>query len=114
VEDFALKCTVSLLISSTTAPPGSIPYSPFFRVVYEGARYCPLKVSYRGDGLLGRSAILVLRKYIMTCHTPFEGTPLRGLQILGFLEPVILNSKVFVLDKRGHDTSYDKEDTCCR
>jgi CRISPR/Cas system-associated exonuclease Cas4 (RecB family) len=39
------------------------------------------------------------RKYIMTCHTPFEGTPINGLQILGFLETRTLHfDTVFLLD----------------
>lgn len=39
------------------------------------------------------------RKYVMTCHTPFSGTPLKGLQVLGFLETRNLKfDKVFVLD----------------
>ncbi|QWR77984.1 PD-(D/E)XK nuclease family protein [Candidatus Magnetomonas plexicatena] len=28
----------------------------------------------------------LFRKYLATCHCPFEGTPLRELQVLGFLE----------------------------
>ncbi|MHB8882049.1 MAG: PD-(D/E)XK nuclease family protein [Thermodesulfovibrionales bacterium] len=39
------------------------------------------------------------RKYVMTCHVPFSGTPVKGLQVLGALE--IRNLKfdsVFILD----------------
>ncbi len=39
------------------------------------------------------------RKYLMTCHTPFEGVPVRGLQVLGFLETRTLQfDRVFLLD----------------
>lgn len=39
------------------------------------------------------------RKYIMSCHIPFEGTPLHGVQILGFLETRNLKfERVFFLD----------------
>ncbi len=39
------------------------------------------------------------RRYIMTCNTPFEGTPLRGLQVLGFLETRNLSfDNVYMLD----------------
>lgn len=39
------------------------------------------------------------KKYIMTCRTPFEGTPVKGLQVLGFLETRNLKfNNVFILD----------------
>jgi ATP-dependent helicase/nuclease subunit B len=40
-----------------------------------------------------------LRRYVMTCHIPFAGTPLKGLQVLGLLETRNLKfDRVFVLD----------------
>lgn len=45
------------------------------------------------------SYFVFLRKYIATCHNPFPGTPLRGLQVLGSLETRNLKfESVFVLD----------------
>lgn len=45
------------------------------------------------------SYFVFLRKYIATCHTPFSGTPIRGLQVLGSLETRNLTfNNVFVLD----------------
>jgi ATP-dependent helicase/nuclease subunit B len=40
-----------------------------------------------------------LRRYIAHCFTPFDGTPLRGLQVLGFLETRNLQfDRTYVLD----------------
>jgi CRISPR/Cas system-associated exonuclease Cas4 (RecB family) len=45
------------------------------------------------------SYFIFFRKYITTSHTPFMGTPVRGLQVLGFLETRNLAfDRVFVLD----------------
>ncbi|HAR96787.1 MAG TPA: hypothetical protein DCR97_12625 [Deltaproteobacteria bacterium] len=40
-----------------------------------------------------------LRRYAASCHVPFEGTPLRGVQVLGLLETRSLRfDRVFILD----------------
>jgi CRISPR/Cas system-associated exonuclease Cas4 (RecB family) len=45
------------------------------------------------------SYFTLFKKYIMTSYTPFAGTPLRGLQVLGFLETRNLRfENVFFLD----------------
>jgi ATP-dependent helicase/nuclease subunit B len=45
------------------------------------------------------SYFIFFRKYVMTCQVPFTGTPLKGLQVLGFLETRNLKfDRVFVLD----------------
>lgn len=49
----------------------------------------------------------------MTCHTPFEGLPVRGVQVLGFLETRNLSfDRVFILDSNeGVLPAVRKEDT---
>jgi ATP-dependent helicase/nuclease subunit B len=54
-----------------------------------------------------------LRKYVATCHTPFDGTPVKGLQVLGFLETRNIKfERVLILDA-NEETLPDtkKEDT---
>lgn len=53
------------------------------------------------------------RKYVMTCHTPFEGTPIRGLQVLGILETRDIKfDRVFILDANEETLpGTKKEDT---
>ncbi|MBF0343455.1 MAG: PD-(D/E)XK nuclease family protein [Nitrospirae bacterium] len=41
----------------------------------------------------------LFRKYIATCYCPFPGTPLRGMQVLGFLETRNIKfDRVYILD----------------
>ncbi len=53
------------------------------------------------------------RKYVMTGHVPFPGTPLKGLQVLGFLETRNIKfDRVFVLDANEEVVpATSKEDT---
>jgi ATP-dependent helicase/nuclease subunit B len=114
VGDFAAKCTklLSHIFGNSTAR-----LHPLFH---------PFSESFvRSLDLLSRSLMrdvvfeelasyfTFFRKYIMTCYTPFEGTPLRGLQVLGFLETRNLTfDRVFLLDT-NEDTLPDtrKDDT---
>src|SRR5512143_1714724 len=100
VGDFAKKC-IDLLVyifneSTARLHPLFYPFAESFITFLD---------------LLGRSLMreiafaerpsyfIFLRRYVMTCHTPFTGTPLKGLQVLGFLETRNLKfDKVFVLD----------------
>jgi CRISPR/Cas system-associated exonuclease Cas4 (RecB family) len=59
------------------------------------------------------SYFLFLRKYIATIHTPFEGTPVRGIQVLGFLETRCLHFDTVLLMDTNEEVIPDtqKEDT---
>lgn len=114
VGDFAAKC-IGLLTyiynnSSARLHPFFHPFSESFINHLD-----TLKCSLMKDVTFVERAsyFIFLRKYIMTCHTPFEGTPLKGLQVLGFLETRNIKfDRVFVLDANEEvlpDTR--KEDT---
>lgn len=114
VGDFAAKCIglLTYIYNNSTAR-----LHPFFHPFSESFINCldTLKGSLMKDiTFVERSSYFIfLRKYIMTCHTPFEGTPLKGLQVLGFLETRNIRfDRVFVLDANEEvlpDTR--KEDT---
>jgi hypothetical protein len=87
VEDFALKCTgiLAYIFNNSTARlhPLFSPFSESFMRALDTISKSLMKETV----FLERSSYFsFFRKYIMTCHIPIDGTPLRGLQILGFLE----------------------------
>ncbi len=114
VRDFAVKCTeiLTYIFNNSTARlhPLFYPFSEAFMRSLDAVSRSLMKDTV----FVERSSYFTfLRKYVMTCHTPFDGTPLRGLQVLGFLETRNLKFKrVFVLDV-NEDTVPNtiKEDT---
>ena len=114
VRDLAIKCAdiLAYIFNSSTARlhPLFYPYSESFMKSLDAVSKSLMKDTV----FVERSSYFTFfRKYIMTCHTPFEGTPLRGLQVLGFLETRGLKfERVFVLDV-NEDTmpNTTKEDT---
>ncbi|MDH4232106.1 MAG: PD-(D/E)XK nuclease family protein [Nitrospirota bacterium] len=114
VSAFSQKCTevLTYIFNNSTAKlhPLFYPFSEsFIRSLEVISRSLMKDVVFAERS----SYFTFFRKYIMTCHTPFEGTPVKGLQILGFLETRNLRFKrVFVLDANEEvlpDTK--KEDT---
>lgn len=114
VGAFAARC-ISLLTyiynnSTARMHPFFHPFSESFINCLDTLRHSLMKdIAFTEK----TSYFIFLRKYIMTCHTPFEGTPLKGLQVLGFLETRNLKfDRVFILDANEEvlpDTR--KEDT---
>jgi CRISPR/Cas system-associated exonuclease Cas4 (RecB family) len=100
VKDFAEKITdVALYIynnSTARFHPLFYPYSEWFLSQMDIISKSLMK-DVRFD--VTASYFNLLRKYMMICHVPFEGTPLRGLQVLGLLETRNIRfRKVFMLD----------------
>ena len=87
VEDFArkLKEVVEYLYQNSTARlhPFFYPYSESFITHLEILSRSLMKgIQFQDVG----SYFTLFKKYIAASYTPFTGTPLRGVQVLGFLE----------------------------
>ena len=114
VKDFAVKCIelLTYIFNKSTARlhPLFYPFSEsFIRSIDIISRSLMKDIAF-----VERSSYFTFfRKYVMTCHTPFEGAPLKGLQILGFLETRNLKfDKVIILDaNEGVIPDTRKEDT---
>ncbi|HET6514234.1 MAG TPA: PD-(D/E)XK nuclease family protein [Thermodesulfovibrionales bacterium] len=100
IGDFARKCTEILRYvfheSTARLHPLFFPFAESFITALDlipGSLMKDMAFAERS------SYFIFFKKYVMTCHTPFTGTPLRGLQILGFLETRNVKfDTVFVLD----------------
>lgn len=100
VKDFAGKCAEVLLYiyrnSTARLHPLFHPFSETFIKVFDG-----MQRSFMKDITFSElnGYFVFFRKYLTTCHTPFEGVPVHGLQVLGFLETRALQfERVFLLD----------------
>lgn len=74
-------------------------FYPYFEAFIES--FNAISNSLMKDTILDKtvSYFNLFKKYIMTCHVPFKGTPIKGLQVLGFLETRNLKfDNVFILD----------------
>jgi ATP-dependent helicase/nuclease subunit B len=114
IGDFALKCAelLTFVFNSSTARlhPLFYPFSESFIRALDTVSGSLMKDMSFTDRT---SYFTFFRKYIMTGHVPFPGTPLKGIQVLGFLETRNIRfDTVFILDANEEvipDTS--KEDT---
>ena len=114
IGDFAAKCTelLTFVLNNSTARlhPLFYPFSESFIRALDTVSKSLMKDMSFADRT---SYFTFVRKYIMTGHVPFPGTPLKGVQILGFLETRNIRfDTVFILDANEEvipDTS--KEDT---
>ena len=100
IRDFAIKCkeVLAYIYNRSTARlhPLFYPFSEaFIKELNMLAQSLMKEIAFEERS----SYFTFFRKYIMNCKSPFEGTPLRGLQILGFLETRNLKfDRVFFLD----------------
>jgi len=112
VKDFSLKCTelLTYIFNNSTAKlhPLFYPFSEsFMRSLELISRSLMKDIVFTEQA----SYFTFFRKYIMTCYTPFEGTPVKGLQVLGFLETRNLKfDSVFILDANEESLPDTKKD----
>ncbi len=100
VGDFAVKCIDVLvyIFNESTARLHPL-FNPFAESFITSLDLLPGSLMKDIAFTDRPSYFIFLRRYVMTCHMPFTGTPLKGLQVLGFLETRNLKfDKVFVLD----------------
>lgn len=114
IADFAGKCAelLTFVFNNSTARlhPLFYPFSEsFIRALDTVSKSLMKDMSFTER----TSYFTFFRKYIMTGHVPFPGAPLKGVQVLGFLETRNIRfDTVFILDANEEvipDTS--KEDT---
>jgi ATP-dependent helicase/nuclease subunit B len=100
IREFAGKCIEVLVFifnnSTARLHPFFYPFSESFVTSLDVLQRCMMKdIAFSERS----SYFIFFRKYIMTSHTPFSGTPIRGLQVLGSLETRNLKfDTVFALD----------------
>jgi ATP-dependent helicase/nuclease subunit B len=100
MKDFSTKCTelLTYIFNNSTARLHPLFY-PFSEAFVRSLEI--ISCSLMKDIVFSErsSYFTFFRKYLMTCYTPFEGTPLKGLQVLGFLETRnLVFERLFILD----------------
>ncbi len=114
IGDFATKCTelLTFVFNNSTARLHPL-FSPFSESFIKALDTVSKSLMKDMSFMDRTSYFTFFRKYIMTGHVPFPGTPLKGIQVLGFLETRNIRfDTVFILDANEEvipDTS--KEDT---
>jgi len=100
IRDFAEKCAglLTYIFHNSTARlhPLFYPFSESFLRELEVISKSLLRDFAFNETV---SYFTFFRKYIMTAYSPFEGAPLKGLQLLGFLETRNIRfDEVYILD----------------
>ncbi len=100
IGDFAAKCAelLTFIFNNTTARlhPLFYPFSESFIKALDAISKSLMKDMSFAERT---SYFTFFRKYIMTGHVPFPGTPLKGVQVLGFLETRNIKFEtVYILD----------------
>lgn len=100
IKDFATKCKelIEYIYSNSTAKFHPL-FQPFAEAFINHMDLLEKSLLSNISFEKTPTYFTFFRKYIMNCRAPFEGTPLRGLQVLGFLETRNIKfDRVFFLD----------------
>ncbi|MBF0590464.1 MAG: PD-(D/E)XK nuclease family protein [Nitrospirae bacterium] len=98
--DFATQCiaVLSYIYKGSTAPihPYFYPFAEaFVTTLYKIANSQMAEIRFMQPA----GYFNLFKKYIATCYCPFTGTPLKGMQVLGFLETRNIQfDRVYILD----------------
>jgi hypothetical protein len=100
VNDFSKKCIglFSYIAEQSSARLHPL-FSPFCEAFIEALD--AISISLIGQRRFDErsSYFIFFKRYLMTRHAPFQGTPLRGLQVLGLLETRSIRfERLFVID----------------
>jgi len=100
INDFALKCIDVLVYITNHSTASQHPlFYPFAEEFIKSLNLIANSLFKEISFNKRASYFNFLKKYILICRAPFAGTPLKGLQVLGFLEIRNLKfDKVFILD----------------
>ncbi|MCX7913546.1 MAG: PD-(D/E)XK nuclease family protein [Thermodesulfovibrionales bacterium] len=113
IGDFAKKCSEILLYiynnSTAKLHPLFHPYSEAFLETFNRISTSLLKdLSF----LDINGYFIFFKNYILTCNVPFEGVPISGIQVLGFLEARNLNfESIYILDLNEETLPSIQKDT---
>ncbi|MCX8031682.1 MAG: PD-(D/E)XK nuclease family protein [Thermodesulfovibrionales bacterium] len=100
VGDFANKCIelLTYIYENSTARLHAFfyPFSETFLLALQRLSKSLIRDSSFKDL---NSYFIFFKKYMLRCQVPFEGTPVKGLQVLGFLETRNLNfENLYIID----------------
>ncbi|MCK4423695.1 MAG: PD-(D/E)XK nuclease family protein [Candidatus Omnitrophica bacterium] len=98
--DFADQVTKVLTFVHNNSTAGMHPYfTPFLESFLEAVHLIATSRMRQVEFKTKTGYFNLLKRYIMTRRIPFQGTPLKGLQVLGFLETRNLKfNEVFIFD----------------
>ena len=114
IEDFADKLLHSISFISQNSQASMHPYTvPFIKTMIDGLYELKTSILKNENFVKTGSYFRLLRNYTRAIRYPFSGTPVKGLQVLGFLETRSIKfDTVYFLDvNEGIVPHTKKEDT---